>query len=73
MERAAKKVKDGDTNDVFDFIFNNAFGSPVIFDSAPTKSQLKANSWGKVSGVNTAIYIRFADGGAIKIAGTNLA
>ena len=73
MERAPRRVKDKDTDAVFDFIFRNAMGNPVIFDSAPTKAQMKANSWGKVTGENTAIYIRFADGGATKIAGTNLA
>jgi len=73
MERAPRRVKDEDTNSVFDFIFNNAFGAPVIFDSVPTKSQMKANTWGKISGVNTAIYIKFADNGAIKITGTELA
>ena len=73
MERAPRKTQDKDTNSVFDFIFDNAMGSPVIFTSAPTASQMKANTWGKVTGVNTALYIRFADGGAMKITGTELA
>lgn len=73
MQRYVKKLKDKETNDALDFVFANAMGNPVIFDSAPTAAQMKANSWGKVSGVNTAIYIRFADGGAIKITGTELA
>ena len=73
MQRSSKKVKDKDTNDVFDFIYQNGMGMPVIFTSAPTAAQMKANTWGKVSGVNTALYIRFADGGAIKITGTELA
>lgn len=82
MERAPKKIIDkqigketvrfNDVNDVFEFIYRNAMGSPVIFESAPTNAQMKANSWGKVSGVNTAIYIKFSDGGAIKITGTEL-
>lgn len=73
MERSIKKVKDKDTNDVFDFIAQNAMGSPIIFDSAPVKAQMKANTWGKVAGVNTALYVKFADGGAMTITGTNLA
>ena len=72
MERALKRVEDKQTQDVFDFIFRNAFGLPVIFTSEPTASEMKANSWGKVSGVNTALYIKFSDGGAIKITGTEL-
>ena len=73
MDRAPKKTEDKATNDIFDFVFNNATGNPVIFNSAPTKAQMKANTWGKVTGVNTALYIRFADGGAMKITGTELA
>ena len=73
MDRAPKKTEDKATNDIFDFVFNNAMGSPIIFNSAPTKAQMKANTWGKVTGVNTALYIRFADGGAMKITGTELA
>ena len=72
MQRATKKVKDKEVNDVFEHIFRNAMGSPVIFDSEPTATQMKANTWGKVSGVNTALYIRFVDGGAIKITGSEL-
>lgn len=73
MERSPRKTKDKDINDTFDFVFGNAFGNPVIFNSAPTASQMKANSWGKVTGVNTAIYIKFGDGGAMMITGTELA
>ena len=73
MERAPKKVKDKDVQDVLDFVFQNSFGMPIIFDSAPTLAQMRANTWGKVTGVNTAIYIKFADSGGIKITGTSLA
>lgn len=72
MQRAPRKTKDKETNAILDFIFQNAFGNPIIFDSAPSASEMKANTWGKVTGVNTAIYIKFADSGAIKITGTEL-
>ena len=72
MERSPRKVKDAETNTVFDFVFRNALGNPIIFASEPTAIQMKANTWGKVTGVNTAIYIKFADSGAMKITGTEL-
>lgn len=72
MQRSPKKVKDRDIQYNFDFVFQNAMGMPIIFDSEPTVSQMKANTWGKVSGDNTALYIRFADGGGIKITGTEM-
>ena len=72
MQRAPRKTQDKELNSILDFIFQNAFGNPIIFSSAPTSATMKANTWGKVTGVNTAIYIRFADGGAIKITGTEL-
>lgn len=73
MERAPKRVKDKEVDDVFDWIFRNGMGNPIIFKSAPTAAQMKANTWGKVTGVNTAIYIKFSDSGAMKITGTELA
>ena len=73
MERSPRKAKDKDVNDMFDFVFGNAFGNPIIFDSAPTASQMKANTWGKVTGVNTYLYIKFADNGAMRSTGTELA
>ena len=50
-----------------DFIFQNAFGNPIIMDTAPSNAQLKANTWAKNG---NDIYIKFADGGAVKISGT---
>ena len=78
MERSPKRIKDDksiaqDANDIFDHVFQNGMGMPVIFPSAPTAAQMKANTWGKVTGVNTAIYIKFADNGAMTITGTSLA
>ena len=72
MQSAPKKTKDNETNAVLDFIFQNGMGNPIIFKSTPTASQMKANTWGKVTGVNTALYIKFSDGGAMTITGTEL-
>lgn len=72
MERALKRSADKDTNDIFDFIFQNAFGSPIIFTNTPTLAQMKANTWGKVSGDNTKIYIKFANNTGTILTGTEL-
>ncbi len=72
MERSPRKITDKEIAPIFDFIFNNAFGLPIIFDSEPSLSEMKSNTWGKVKDVNTAIYIRFGDSGGIKITGTAL-
>ena len=66
-------LKDKEQNEQFDFVFQNAFGLPVIFTVAPTKAGMKANSWGKVKDDDTAIYMKFGDGGAVKITATALA
>jgi hypothetical protein len=78
MERSPRRISNeksvvNEANEIFDFIFRNGMGMPIIFDAAPTKAQMNANTWGKVTGVNTALYVKFADGGAIKITGTELA
>ena len=73
MQRYHRKLKEKEVNEALDFIAEQAFGNPIIFDSEPTAAQMKANTWGKVVNVNTAIYIKCADGGAIKITGTALA
>ncbi len=44
----------------------------MIFDNEPTNANMKANTWGKVKNVNTAIYIKFGDKGMIKITGTEV-
>jgi len=72
MNRSLKKTKDKDTNDILDFIYQAGMGNPIIFDSAPTNAQMKANTWGKVTGVNTYLYIKFVDGTAMRITGTEL-
>ena len=58
MERAPFKSKDNDNNRVFDFIFQNAMGNPIVFDATPTLATMKANTWGYYG---TNLYIKFAD------------
>jgi len=68
MERAKQKIKDQELNNVFDFIFQNAFGLPIIFEVTPTDATMKANTWGKVKDATDFIYIKFSDGVIKKIA-----
>lgn len=72
MQRYHRKLKEKEVNEALDFVAEQAFGNPIIFDSEPTAAQMKANTWGKVVDVNTAIYIKFSDSGAIKITGAVL-
>ena len=72
MERSKKVFQEKEVKDLAEFVFQNALGNPVIFNSEPSKANIKANTWGKVKDVNTAIYVRFSDGGAIKITGTEV-
>jgi len=69
MER--KEIPKGakELSPLFNHIFQNAFGTPVIFDSAPALSEMKGNSWGKNG---TTLYIKFADGTGISISGVQL-
>lgn len=67
MERAPKKVKEKEVNEVFDFIFGNAFGNPILLSSSPTSAQMKANTWG-VYGTN--IYIKFGNNVLLRLTGT---
>lgn len=69
MERAPKRVKDRTTDSIFDFIFRNALGTPIIFTSEPTKAQMKANSWG-ISG--TTLFIKFGNNVVLKFTGTEV-
>ena len=61
--------KEGNLESVFKHIFDNGFGNPIKFTSAPSLSQLKANTWGFYS---TDMYIKFGDNTGLKISGTAL-
>lgn len=65
MERYKKVIKEN--KEIYDHIFANAMGNPVIFDASPTNAQMKANTCGKSS---TSFFIKFADGVLLKIDGT---
>lgn len=70
MERSPQiNSKDKDLNYNLDFIFRNAFGIPIILDSVPTNSTMKANSWGIYG---TDIYIKFSNNVTLKLTGTNI-
>ena len=69
MERSPRRAEDRNINDIFDFVFQNAFGNPIIFTAAPTLEQMKANTWGLFE---TTIYIKFANNTGISIAGSVL-
>ena len=70
MENAKKSIQDKDISQLFDFVFQNAFGNPIIFTSAPTLAQMKPNSWGKYS---TNLYIKFGNNTGLAISGTAMA
>lgn len=67
MERYNKRIEDKNLNDITDFIFNNAFGNPIILSAVPTAAQMKANTWGKFG---TNIYVKFADNVLLRFSGT---
>ena len=69
MERYLKKHKEKETQEALDHIFSNAFGNPIQFDSAPTLSQMKGNTWGYYG---TTIYIKFGNNTGISISGSSL-
>lgn len=70
MERAPRRVKDKDTDAIFDFIFRNGMGSPVILTAVPTMAQMKANTWGVYS---ADLYVKFANNVLLKFSGTIIA
>ena len=69
MQPILTTAGDREINKVFDHIFENAFGNPIIFTTEPTAETMKANTWGVYS---TNIYIKCADGTALKLTGTSI-
>jgi hypothetical protein len=67
MERTPYDSKNPEKN--LDFVLRNAFGNPLVFDSAQTNSTMKANTWG-VNG--TDIYIKFGNDTTIKLTGVSV-
>lgn len=58
---------DEDQRSLSKYILENAFGNPINFSSAPSLSDMKANTWGFNS---TDIYIKLSDDTGIKLSGT---
>lgn len=69
MDRYSRKIKEKDTAGLADFIFENAMGSIVVFDHEPTASEIKANTMVKFG---NNLYLKTADGNAVKLTGTAL-
>jgi len=70
MERTTLRLDDNETTRIFDFIFCNAFGNPVILNDVPTASQMKANTWGIYS---NNLYIKFPSNVLLRFTGTVIA
>ena len=65
--RVSEPPKAVDLSKIFDFIFNNASGNPIILNAIPTNAQMKANSWGVYSG---NLYIKFGNNVLLRFTGT---
>ena len=70
MERANRRAKDKETNDVFDFVFRNALGNIIILPDTPTSVQMKANTIGYF---NNELFFKLANGELKKITVTDVA
>ena len=53
-------------------ILTAGFGNPIVFKTTPTAATMKANTMGKVKDATDYLYIKFADGKAIKISTTEV-
>jgi len=71
MENAPIKVTEPpkaiDLCRIFDHIFQNGFGNPIILSGIPTALQMKAGSWG-IYGAN--LYIKFGNNVLLRFTGT---
>lgn len=63
------RLKNKDMNDRMEHIYKNAVGNPVVFKAVPTNKTMKANTWGIFE---DDIYIKAANGNAVKISGAQL-
>jgi len=69
MERAKKPIKDKEQASLFEHIYRNALGNPIILDETPAKDDMKANTIAKNG---SDIYIKTADNRLIKLTGTEI-
>ncbi len=65
--KATEPPKALDLNRIFNFIFDNAFGNPIILSGVPTAAQMKANTWGVYS---TYLYVKTANNVLLRFTGT---
>jgi len=63
----ADKLEDTDMRNIFDHIFQSSFGNPIAFDSAPSLSEMKSDTW---AFYGNDIYIKTKSGTGIKLSGT---
>jgi hypothetical protein len=70
MDKPQAIVQDEKLKPVFDHIFRNAMGNPVIFTEQPTSAGMKASTWGFYG---NELYVKFANNITIKFSGTVVA
>jgi len=68
MERPKIAITKENSMVIFDHIFANGMGNPIIFTAIPTDDGMKANTCGKVKDATDFMYIKFADGVIKKVA-----
>lgn len=62
-------IKDEETKGAVNHLFDNAMGTPIVFDSEPGSNTLAPNTWGIY---NEYLYIKLGNGQTLKFTGTVL-
>lgn len=65
--KLSEPPKTRDIDRIFNFIFDNAMGNPIVLSGVPTAAQMKANSWG-IYGSN--LYVKFGNNVLLRFSGT---
>lgn len=65
--RVSEPPKARDLDRIFQHIFDNGFGNPIILSGIPTAAQMKANTCG-IYGSN--LYIKFGNNVLLRFSGT---
>lgn len=69
MEPYKKKLKDGETNQALDYVYNNALGNVLILKAAPTEpSHMKVG----IGYFSDTFYFKLGNGKLFSIAGTEI-
>lgn len=66
METSPVKSKDSNLERIFQHIFDNGMGNPIILSGVPTASQMKANTWGIYG---SDLYFKFGNNVLLKFTG----